>query len=225
MGIRPVDARHPYSQFFGANPASHQPAGHTGEDIAAPIGTPVLAIADGKVMWADWGTKLPGDNSHAGWVSRFYLDKDFCGIPVILEHDDCYSIYSHLNETDLNNFEMVKQGQIIGRVGNTGYSTGPHLHWEIIPKNPNWNNGFYGRVNPAPYRQETLSKKSPIVVKPASTVTSVAVPEKKTPKELNPTGWSVWSYTNPRVTDKDAYAVLNGIDKKLDELLKRLDEK
>lgn len=246
MGIRPVDPKHSYSQLFGTNPAAHQPAGHTGEDIAAPIGTPVVAIADGTVVWADWGTKLPGDDSEAGWISRFYLSKAFCGIAVVIEHDDCWTLFSHLNETHLNNFQKVKQGELIGRVGNTGFSTGPHLHWEVIPKNPNWNNGFYGRINPAPYRTEAyyLGTKPVPTVEPQSVVTPlpvpVPVPVVPTPKPVvklgqldaqtvtDPIGGRVgpfkevfgWRITRLYKLNDDRKAEINQLRKELDDLKK-----
>ncbi|MCL6580804.1 MAG: peptidoglycan DD-metalloendopeptidase family protein, partial [Firmicutes bacterium] len=87
---------------------------HTGIDIAAPRGTPVKASATGKVIWADW---LGG-----------------YGKCVILDNGGMWStLYAHLDsiEPRVQNFAVVLQGEVIGRVGSTGYSTGPHLHFEI----------------------------------------------------------------------------------------------
>lgn len=197
MGTRPVPARFGVSQGFGANPTgglpwnhptiqafgNYQPGGHNGIDFACPVGTPVFAIEDGVVSWADWGTKLPGDNSHAGWVSRYYLDKVGSGIPVCIDHagPKITSIYAHLNATKLNPGDRVVKGQFLGTVkrgqiaesGNTGRSTGPHLHFEVIPYAANWANGFYGRINPAPYITEALERGGVVTPAPKSpTVTS-----------------------------------------------------
>lgn len=85
---------------------------HSGTDIGAPIGTPVLAAYDGEVSQADW---LGG-----------------YGLTVILRHLERTqeSRYAHLSEVYVQPGEWVDQGTIIGRVGSTGYSTGPHLHFE-----------------------------------------------------------------------------------------------
>ncbi len=87
---------------------------HLGIDYAAPEGTPVSTIADGKITFAGW----KGDNG------RF----------VKIEHPQSYtSSYGHLSRiaTDIRKGKEVKQGQIIGYVGTTGLSTGPHLDFRV----------------------------------------------------------------------------------------------
>ena len=87
---------------------------HKGVDFAAPTGTPIRASADGKVTFQGW--------------------KGGYGKVVMLQHDGVYStVYGHMSrfEPGLNQGEHVKQGQIIGYVGATGYATGPHLHYEF----------------------------------------------------------------------------------------------
>lgn len=86
---------------------------HSGEDLAAPQGTPVLATRDGRVAVSDF---LGG-----------------YGLTVILRHDDgkLESRYAHLSQIFVRPGEMVKQGEVIGLVGSTGNSTGPHLHFEM----------------------------------------------------------------------------------------------
>ncbi len=94
---------------------------HPGIDLAAPKGSPVLACAAGKVREISY--------------SKVY------GQHIIIAHTDGReSLYGHLSEVHVVLNESVKSGKIIGAVGSTGLSTGPHLHFEIhekgIPKNP-----------------------------------------------------------------------------------------
>ena len=85
---------------------------HSGEDIAAPRGTDVAAMNSGVV--------------------RLIIDHFFSGKGVILDHGvGLYSMYFHLSETTVRKDQLVKKGQIIGKVGSTGRATGPHLHWGI----------------------------------------------------------------------------------------------
>ena len=84
---------------------------HAGTDIAAPLGTPVAAAGDGKVVLT------AGDLFYSGNV-------------IIIDHGfGLYTIYAHLQNMDVKRGDKVKQGDIIGRVGQTGRATGPHLHW------------------------------------------------------------------------------------------------
>lgn len=83
---------------------------HTGEDITAPEGTPVVASNSGKVI-------LVGD---------FY----FNGHSVIIDHGlGLFSMYFHLSKATVKEGETVKKGEQIGLVGKSGRATGPHLHW------------------------------------------------------------------------------------------------
>ncbi|MCW6050738.1 M23 family metallopeptidase [Lyngbya sp. CCAP 1446/10] len=86
---------------------------HTGTDLGAEMGTPVLAAYAGQVAIADW---LGG-----------------YGLTVVLNHkkESQETLYGHLSELFVKPGEFVKQGETIGRVGSTGMSTGPHLHFEI----------------------------------------------------------------------------------------------
>lgn len=107
------------------HPVNHTKKLHTGIDYIAPIGTNVLATADGKV------TKI----SH---------DHDQYGTQVTLTHTNgVKTIYSHLSEIVVELGEMVTQQQVIAKVGNTGASTGPHLHYEIEVNNE--------KIDPATY--------------------------------------------------------------------------
>lgn len=87
---------------------------HNGVDFSAPIGTPVYATADGVVEFG-------GYSSQTGF-----------GNLIILQHNFGFkSYYAHLNKIDVRPNEFVHKGQMIGRTGNTGRSTGPHLHYEV----------------------------------------------------------------------------------------------
>lgn len=151
MGIRPLREGIPISQEYGTNPGGYNPAGgHTGRDYAAFQGEKLVAIADGRVWFADHSYNLPGGPQ--GWAQRLFLDLTFGGVLVVIEYDDVYAIYAHLSRTDLNAGDWVRQGDLIGLSGNTGgASSGAHLHFEILPRYPNYGSSTYGRVHPAPY--------------------------------------------------------------------------
>lgn len=85
---------------------------HNGTDFGAPLGTPVLAAYAGEV-------------SHADWSGGY-------GLMVVLRHLEGTqeSRYAHLSDIFVQPGEWVEQGTVIGRLGSTGYSTGPHLHFE-----------------------------------------------------------------------------------------------
>ena len=94
---------------------------HTGIDIGAPYGAPIVASADGVVLFVGW---------YGGY-----------GNTVIVDHGNTLStLYAHCSAILVNQGQQVAQGQAIARVGATGYATGPHLHFEIrvngVPVNP-----------------------------------------------------------------------------------------
>ena len=151
MGIRPLREGIPISQEYGTNPGGYNPVGgHTGRDYAAFEGEKLVTIADGRVWFADHSYNLPGGPQ--GWAQRLFLDLTFGGVLVVIEYDDVYAIYAHLSRTDLNPGDWVRQGDLIGLSGNTGgASSGAHLHFEILPRYPNYGSPTYGRVHPAPY--------------------------------------------------------------------------
>lgn len=95
--------------------------GHNGIDIGAAPGTPVLASASGRVIVA----KVGGYNGGYGNM-------------IVITHDNgIQTVYAHLRTVNVSPGQTVSQGQVIGGVGNTGRSTGPHLHFEVRgAKNP-----------------------------------------------------------------------------------------
>jgi murein DD-endopeptidase MepM/ murein hydrolase activator NlpD len=85
---------------------------HTGIDLAAPVGTPIKATLDGRIATTGY--------------SAVY------GNYVIVTHDGGYqSLYAHMHRIQVKRGQWVTQGGILGLVGNTGYSTGPHLHFSV----------------------------------------------------------------------------------------------
>jgi murein DD-endopeptidase MepM/ murein hydrolase activator NlpD len=104
------------------DPFSGEDSFHPGIDIAAPFGSPVRASADGIVLQA--GPGEPG----------------FGNIVAIDHGSGIETLYCHLSKIDVVEGQLVKQGQVVGAVGVTGRTTGPHLHYEVLvhdtPVNP-----------------------------------------------------------------------------------------
>ena len=101
---------------------------HTGIDLAAPTGTPVYATADGVVSRADWYSSY--------------------GLYISVEHGaSMQTRYAHLSRLAVAAGDNVKKGDLIGYVGSTGRSTGPHLHYEVRVDGV--------AVNPIPYMVES----------------------------------------------------------------------
>jgi murein DD-endopeptidase MepM/ murein hydrolase activator NlpD len=110
--IRPVAGRVTSGYGYRTHPIFHVTKLHTGIDIGAPSGTPIHAAGDGEVVfsgrWGGYGNCIIID--HGGGVA---------------------TLYGHCSALGVGVGQRVKQGQVIGRVGSTGLSTGPHLHWEV----------------------------------------------------------------------------------------------
>lgn len=87
-------------------------SGHNALDIAVPVGTPVQTTMDGTVV-------------HAGWNNQGY------GNLVIVENGEYRTYYAHLSNIPVSVGDTVEAGAVIAYSGNTGNSTGPHLHYEI----------------------------------------------------------------------------------------------
>lgn len=130
------------TQGFGQNPNIYKQfglKGHNGIDfrtrhILSPLGkVEVLASKSGTIIEV-------GNQGNSGY-GKFIRIKHF---------KDEQTVYGHLSRQDVKVGQKVKEGQIIGLTGNTGFSTGPHLHWGFRPYN--WktltSNGFSGYVDP-----------------------------------------------------------------------------
>lgn len=112
--IMPADGR--ISSRFGkrVDPVTkRRGSDHKGIDIAAPAGTPVYASADGAVTRAE------------------YVKSGYGNLIVIKHADDLATYYGHLSKFQTQKGTKVKKGELIGNVGSTGKSTGPHLHFEV----------------------------------------------------------------------------------------------
>lgn len=105
---------------------------HYGMDFTAKRGTPVYATGNGIVKRAD--------NRSSGYGKHIRIDHGF----------GYMSLYAHLSKYNVRRGQRVKRGDVIGYVGNTGRSVGPHLHYEIIKDNKKINplNFYYGNLSP-----------------------------------------------------------------------------
>jgi hypothetical protein len=94
---------------------------------------------------------------HVGWYGGTYADNPywiapaFAGFVLVIDHGQFIGIYAHLSGSPVAVGETVREGQTVAYSGNTGGSTGDHLHFEVLPDGWDFNNGMYGRVNPATY--------------------------------------------------------------------------
>ncbi|MFY7696597.1 MAG: M23 family metallopeptidase [Cyanobium sp.] len=105
---------------------------HSGRDFAAPEGTPVVAALSGRVV----------SSGDAGGY----------GLAIEIEHESPMrrTLYGHLSELYVKPGDSVRQGEVIGRVGSTGLSTGPHLHFELrLPQDGGWVATDPGEMLPA----------------------------------------------------------------------------
>lgn len=125
--VRPAEGRAsspfgPERKYIGVSAQTGKPCEkvsvHRGYDIAAPVGTPIIAPAPGTVILAD-------------------PDLYYEGGTVFLDHGHgLVSVFMHMSQVDVAAGDVIAQGEPIGAVGNTGRTTGPHLHWAVKWRNP-----------------------------------------------------------------------------------------
>jgi murein DD-endopeptidase MepM/ murein hydrolase activator NlpD len=97
---------------------------HTGDDLAARYGAPIKAAHNGRVLWSGW--------------------KKAYGNTIIIDNGNgVTTLYGHASKLGVRPGQPIKRGEYIGNVGSTGWSTGPHLHFEVRK------NGK--PINPTPY--------------------------------------------------------------------------
>lgn len=137
--LLPFDGAYSITQKFGMTKTEHilskfyqsyGLSGHDGIDFGLPENTPLFAVDDGNIVWSGEG--------------------DY-GVTIIIQHSWGRSYYGHLNKTTVSKDMSVRRGEQIGLSGNTGESTGPHLHFGIKPNEPDMINGYFGKVDPLPY--------------------------------------------------------------------------
>lgn len=138
LGKKPLGFQNITSKYHDPSRASH-----SGTDIGVPIGTPVRSVASGRVHYVGLGSESAGNYvevDHRNAAARM------AGLPGY------FSRYLHLDSPSVKTGEFVFRGEEVGKSGNTGYSTGPHLHlefrrgspkdgkmvYQMKPVNPEW---------------------------------------------------------------------------------------
>ncbi|MEY8349662.1 peptidoglycan DD-metalloendopeptidase family protein [Bacillus cereus] len=144
----PVDGR--ISDYFGTRNGKHY-----GIDIAASIGTPVVAI-------------------RSGIVTKSYFSNSY-GHVVFVKHGEYEAVYAHLNKRYVLQGEHIARGEVIGEVGNTGESRGAHLHLEV--HKGAWTFGKRNAMNPLLVLNEEkhqVASSSMYIVQKGDTLVSIA---------------------------------------------------
>lgn len=131
---KPFEGEYVLTQGFGENPdvyAQFGKPGHNGLDYGLPNGTPVLAAADGTVL-------------KTGYEEKGY------GHYVIMQHNGFQTLYAHFGKIVTASGKPVQAGELIGYSDNSGFSTGPHLHFEL--RIPGYAGSYNkGEVDPRPF--------------------------------------------------------------------------
>lgn len=123
---KPVEGKITSDFGYRTSPVAGTSTNHSGIDIGVPIGTPVKAMADGTVVAANGGMR--------GYGNGVFVDHG------IINGKHVVSEYGHLSSFEVKVGDKIKQGQVIAKSGNTGTSSGPHLHITIrenkVPVDP-----------------------------------------------------------------------------------------
>ena len=121
MFKKPVEGKITSDFGYRKSPVAGATTHHSGIDIGVPAGTPVKAIADGIIIAASGGMR--------GYGNGVFIDHG------IINGKRIVSEYGHLSKFEVKNGDKVHQGQVIAESGNTGISSGPHLHITIRENN------------------------------------------------------------------------------------------
>ncbi len=183
-------------RYGGIFPGSDPPIVHTGIDLPNSRGTPVYATGPGKVVWAGYGL-----------FNRTDRDTDPYGLAVAIKHDlgyenrNLYTVYAHMDRIDVIEGQRVETGTQLGVIGTTGFTTGPHLHFEVRIET----NSFYATRNPELWIVppqgwgilvgRMLNSNGSLLTKQNLTVESLETGQK----------WSVISYGETTVISDDYY--------------------
>ena len=121
MTVHPIPEEYipeDFSSNFGnrTHPITGQIHNHNGVDIPVPVGTPVLSAKSGTVYRVGWENE---QDHNQGYGQRIIVQND----------DGSFSYYAHLSETSVSEGARINSGENIGLSGDTGASTGPHLHY------------------------------------------------------------------------------------------------
>jgi murein DD-endopeptidase MepM/ murein hydrolase activator NlpD len=143
---------YPVTQTFGKNPALYRRfgwRGHNGIDFGMKTGTQLVSCVSGRVVSAY--------DDGRGWGKHVYIYDNYQNIVVI---------YAHLSRIDVKVGQSVRVGKGIGLSGNSGNSTGPHLHFGIYKTNASGykidlGNGYGGAIDPFDKKQVTWDVKNP----------------------------------------------------------------
>ncbi|MGI0487752.1 peptidoglycan DD-metalloendopeptidase family protein [Pantanalinema rosaneae CENA516] len=167
--IYPLASPAPITSPFGwrIHPISGDSRLHKGVDYGAPTGTPILAAARGRV-------------DLAGELSGY-------GSTVVIRHnnDTLETLYAHMSQILVKEGQWVEQGTVIGLVGSTGYSTGPHLHFEVIQSTPD---GWVA-IDPVPQIDRSIALQNTPVIQPVATTNQTTIPGNQlTVTSLQPIG-------------------------------------
>lgn len=136
----PFDGSQRLSQNFAERPEVYKQfglAGHNGIDWGMKVGTPIVAVANGKAV------EIAFKNDEKG------ADPKGFGNYVKLEHTWGQSLYAHLSKVDLKQGDAIKEGAQLGLSGNTGFSSGAHLHFGMRVSPYITSDGWRGYTNPA----------------------------------------------------------------------------
>lgn len=149
---KPFDGEFILTQTFGENPsvyAQFGKPGHNGLDYGLPNGTAVLAAADGTVL-------------KTGYEDGGY------GHYVVIQHNGFQTLYAHLRVSYCTKGQFVAEGDVIGLSDNSGFSTGPHLHFEL--RIPGYAGAYNkGETDPTPFFKVSSCQQSAVDTDAAST--------------------------------------------------------
>ena len=155
---KPFAGNFPMSQAWGSNASFYSRfsysgvtlKGHNGFDFAIPVGTPLLAV-------------------DAGTVARLGFYSGGFGKFVLMEHDWGESVYAHMDDIQVSLHQTIPRGGLLGLSGNTGASTGPHLHLGIRVIPYRRTDGWGGFCNPAPFMNvNEIFRSRPVAMPPSA---------------------------------------------------------